>query len=167
MKAEHAKLVTIRSSQGFTLIELMIVVAIIGILASIALPQYQTYVAKTQYSRVVGEVGSVKSAVESCMAGGRTAGIGAAINECDMQTAVTGSTIITGANAGVIVPPGTGAPVLTFGAANTATLVATFGNSVAPPLVGGSVVWTRNSTGTWSCSSGGSISSRYTLPSCP
>lgn len=52
--------------QGFTLIELMIVVAIIGILAAVALPAYQTYTNKAKFSEVVLATSAVKSAVDIC-----------------------------------------------------------------------------------------------------
>ena len=52
--------------KGFTLIELMIVIAIVGILATVALPAYQTYASKAKFSEVILATSVVKVAVELC-----------------------------------------------------------------------------------------------------
>lgn len=56
-----------KKQSGFTLIELMIVVAIIAILAAIALPAYQSYTLKAKFTEVVSATGPYKTAIEVCV----------------------------------------------------------------------------------------------------
>lgn len=151
--------------KGFTLIELMIVVAIIGILAAIALPLYQDYVARSQVSRVMGETGALKTAFEQCILNGNTttmnsnAAAAQAVAAGDCVLGATASSLLdttTGAaqGYGVAAPAGAGYAQVTFVAAGPSTIVGTFGNGAAAPLtIAGSntLTWSRSAEGTWTC----------------
>jgi type IV pilus assembly protein PilA len=73
-----------KMQKGFTLIELMIVVAIIGILAAIAIPAYSNYTAKAKFSEVITMTGGLKTGVETCVQDG---------------SCLSGTTTITGVTA--------------------------------------------------------------------
>lgn len=86
-----------KAQQGFTLIELMIVVAIIGILAAIAIPAYQTYTQKAKFSEVILATAGVKAAADICAQtfGGDTP---LAVGSCDADPAVVAAVTQASAN---------------------------------------------------------------------
>lgn len=147
MQINHAQ-------KGFTLIELMIVVAIIGILAAVAIPQYQNYVAKSQVTRVMQETGALKTVVETCLLDGLT-GAG----ECDLgwtNSNLIGATSYT---------PQTGLAVsIAQTNAETSTIQATFGGNASAAIASQTLTWTRTSAGAWSC--GTTVDTAYQPTGC-
>jgi len=162
--------------QGFTLIELMIVVAIIGILAAIALPQYQNYIGRSQVSRVMGEAGNLKTAVEQCTLAGNIASVdsnqptGAVIAAGACNLDATPSTLVVGAAQGVgsaATAGVNGYPQVTFAAGAPTTIVATFGNGAATDLQtagANTLTWTRSLDGAWTCAS--TVNAKYRPRGC-
>ena len=128
-----------QKQQGFTLIELMIVIAIIGILAAIALPQYQTYTKKARFSEVVLAASSAKGLVDVCF---QTRGAGD-LDNCDTAGEIGLNT--TGAAAGdhvASVAVAASAVVTATGAAtvDSATYILT------PTAANGTLTWDQTGT---------------------
>ncbi len=123
---------TTKAQKGFTLIELMIVVAIIGILAMIALPAYQNYTEKARFTEVIQSTSAVKTAVEICAS---TTG---ALTACDGGSSGIPDNII--AAAGVTGLSTTdGVIVATKATDSSITGAGTF--TLTPTLTNGKVTW--------------------------
>ena len=147
---------------GFTLIELMIVVAIIGVLAAIAIPQYQIYTGKAQATRLIGELGELRLTVEECIQTSRVE-IGLDSDECDPRA--TASNLIVGSSqVDVILPSNMGVAQITNPLTVTTSITAIVSDQVNPKLAGKDIEWIRTSNGSWSCSS--NIEAVYLPNSC-
>ena len=113
--------------QGFTLIELMIVVAIIGILAAIAIPAYQDYITRAKWAENNMIIAPVKMAISECLQNNAFV-----IASCNTE-ALLGITLPTGSASLQSVAVTTDAAIVVTGTAVVKTCVVTWTPSTADP----------------------------------
>jgi len=115
-----------RAQKGFTLIELMIVIAIIGILAAIAIPAYTDYTVRAKISEGLGLAASAKTAVSEGFQSNDMAGVAAAANGyLSSATKYVNNIVITPASGVITVQFSNGANAIRQLAANNQTIVLT------------------------------------------
>jgi type IV pilus assembly protein PilA len=137
--------------KGFTLIELMIVIAIIGILAAIAIPAYQNYTIRAQVSEGPSLIGGLETAFDECYANKGSAAVG----ECDTNADVGINNTISGAYvSSAVLSPG--------------RITVTYGPNANSNIQNATVVWSAyqsaNGDIVWVCGNGTSATATITGP---
>ncbi len=157
------------AQKGFTLIELMIVVAIIGILAAIAIPQYQNYVGRSNVAAAVQTLSSNKTGLESFVMengffpDGKTAAVEEK-KDTDGKVTTVGVLGQTPKDLGIVQPTFGTVSLVPISAESGAGAIRLKMNTGNPGIKDKETQFLRSADGTWTCET--TIEAKYVSKSC-
>ena len=130
------------AQKGFTLIELMIVIAIIGILAAIAIPQYKDYVTRAKWAENNTSIAPLKLAIGECLQDKQ--GDKASCDTLAELTSTTGYATLPSPSKGTVTLTPTTAAIVVTGTADVGSCVVTW----TPTVDANAVKWSAATSGT-------------------
>ena len=158
------------AQKGFTLIELMIVIAIIGILAAIAIPQYQNYIGRANVAAAVQTLSSNKTGLENYVMENGFFPDGKTPVRAESGTVAAGNFVAAlpdqtkGPGLGIVEPTFGTISLVQVGETSGAGAIRIKMNTGNPGIKGKDVQLLRNADGTWTCET--TIDAKYVSKAC-